>query len=67
MSKIKKKGGLQVRVKRERMTSTTVQFTDKQYEISEEAMIEEGVRNFAEHVRNALNYYHQQKYPHLVK
>ena len=49
------------------MTSTTVQFTDKQYEISEEAMAEEGVKNFAEHVRNALDYYHVQKYPHLVK
>ena len=68
MSKIQtKKGGLKVRVKREKMTSTPVQFTDKQYEVSERAMQLDGIKYFSEHVRNALDFYHQHKYPQLVK
>lgn len=68
MSKIQiKKGGLSVRVKREKMTSTPVQFTDKQYEVSEKAMLQDGIKYFSEHVRNALDFYHQAKYPQLVK
>ena len=62
-----KKGGLKVRVKREKMTSTPVQFTVQQYEISEEVMKLEGIRYFSEHVRNALDFYHEKKYPQLVK
>lgn len=56
-----------MRVKREKMTSTPVQFTDQQYEISEEVMKLEGIRYFSEHVRNALDFYHEKKYPQLVK
>lgn len=56
-----------MRVKREKMTSTPVQFTDKQYEVSEKAMLQDGIRHFAEHVRNALDFYHKEKYPQLLK
>ena len=49
------------------MTSTPVQFTDKQYEVSEKAMLQDGIRYFSEHVRNALDFYHEEKYPQLLK
>lgn len=56
-----------MKLKRERKLSTPVQFTDKQYQNSELIMDEEGIRYFSEYVRKAVDYYTEQKYPHLAK
>ena len=48
------------------MISTAIQFTESQYEISDAIMSSEGIKYFAEHVRNALDFYHCKKYPQFA-
>ncbi len=56
-----------MKTRREKMLSTPVQFTDKQYLNSEEIMKNEGIKYFSEYVRTAVDFYTEQKYPHLAK
>lgn len=56
-----------MRIKREKMSSTPVQFTDKQYLNSEVIMEREGIKYFSEYIRKAVDFYTEQKYPHLAK
>lgn len=55
-----------MRIKKTRMMSTAIQFTESQYEISDAIMSSEGIKYFAEHVRNALDFYHCKKYPQFA-
>lgn len=56
-----------MRTKREKMSSTPVQFTDRQYANSEFIMEKEGIKYFSEYVRLAVDFYTEQKYPNLSK
>lgn len=48
-------------IKKERMFSIPVQISPKQYEICTQIMEKENVKFFAEHVRNAVDFYNAHK------
>lgn len=42
---------------KERMSTTSVQFTLSQYETATEIMEQDGIKSFSEYIRNALDFY----------
>lgn len=52
---------------RERLTSTSVQFTDKQFSQIETIAYEQKLKSNAEAVRIAWDYYVKHEYPELLK
>lgn len=42
---------------KERMSTTSVQFTLTQYETATEIMAQDGIKSFSEYIRNALDFY----------
>ncbi len=51
----------------ERKFSTSVQFTDRQFEQLEEIVLRERVKSNAEIIRRCFDFYVREKYPELVK
>ena len=57
-----------MRTKREKMSSTPVQFTDKQYLNSEVDYAKEKVLSIFQSIyEKPVDFYTEQKYPHLAK
>lgn len=46
---------------KERMSTTSVQFTLSQYETAAEIMEQDGIKSFSEYIRNALDFYNDYK------
>lgn len=46
---------------KERMSTTSVQFTLSQYETATEIMEQYGIKSFSEYIRNALDFYNDYK------